>query len=706
MPAKQLATVAAVAVAITLVWLAPLVAHLSSAVLSGPSDITSTIRQFASGERLGHSPFTFSHDPLLGAPEGTTFSRAVQVANAIQPAFVWTLKQAIGWMAAFNLFLLLGFVLTALATFVLLHRLDLHPVAAAFGAYVFAFNPYAFEKAGLGQPGLMHNWVLVVLLIALLGIHERRTLRQGALIGLSAALCFYMHTYLGFVALLAIATVFAVELIDQRGARRLAIVAGAGVVALGVALTPPIVVALNDRDAARQVTSERAEVLRDFGAVPSTYLKPPGGSLVGAALSPQSRGERIEDADATMYFGYVTLLLAAGAAVLLVRRQPRLAARRRRFAGFAGVGLVVGGFLVALPDRVTLLGLDLPMPSSVIGNFTPGVRVYSRFGILVGLGLVVLAALALDVVARQRHGKIFAGAALALVAVELAVGPPIQTWATDEPPAYDRWLATQERGIVAIYPAPGEHIEEENHTRAETFFQTVHWQPLFFTESPRKSRGWAIRELSDNLDEPGVPQLLASQGVRYVVVADDVYRAIGEKPPYVPLPLLRRFDGARVFGVVAEPADVDAVLRANAGRVAAAMGIPAPTVEIPGEGFHAPERSPHDGRQWRWLIQDGLVEVDVPEADVEFELKAIAFSAHRNRLLRLRDDEGNVLAQLDIGTATLEFTLGPFRLPEGESELRLDVVPGSEPLGEADPRPASIFLSPVEIRPIADYSRR
>ncbi len=706
MPAKHLAAVAAAAVAITLLWLEPLVAHLSSAVLSGPSDVTSTIRQFESGERLGHSPFTFSHDPLLGAPEGTTFSRAVQVANAIQPAFVWTLKQGVGWIAAFNVFLLLGFILTALATFVLLHRLGVHPAAAAFGAYVFSFNPYAFEKAGLGQPGLLHNWVLVVLLIALLGLHERRTVRQGVLVGLTAALCFYMHTYLGFVALLAIAVVLAVDLIDRRGGRRLAIVAGAGVVALGVALTPAIAVTLDDRTAARQVTSERAEVLRDFGAVPSTYLKPPGGSLVGAALSSQSRDERIEDAGGTMYFGYVTLLLAVFGVVLLVRRQTRLAEGPRRFAGFAGVALVVVAFLVALPDRVTLLGLDLPMPSWLLGNFTPGIRVYSRFGILVGLGLVVLAALALDVVARRRHGKAFVAAALALVAVELAVGPPIQTWDTDEPPAYDRWLATQDRGIVAIYPPPGEHIEEENHTRGELFFQTVHWQPLFFTESPRKSRGWAIRELSGNLDEPGVPQLLASQGVRYVVVNDDVYRAIGDRPPNVPLPLLRRFDGARAFRVVAEPADVETVLHASAGRVAEAMGIPAPTVEIPGKGFQEPERSELDGRDWRWLIEGGVLEIDVPEASLQFELKGIAFSAHRNRLLILRDEDGSTLGKVDVGTATRDFTISPFRLPKGKSRLLLDVSPPPEQLGESDQRFASIFLSPVVIRPLADYSRR
>lgn len=697
MTRREALLAAATSLSVALFWLAPLALHPRSAVLGGPSDVTSTIRQYLSGERQGHSPFTFSHDPLLAAPGGTTFSWAVSVANAIQPLFVWSVKPVVGMVAAFNVFTLLAFVLTAFATYALLRRLSVHPLAAAFGAYVFAFSPYAFEKAFAGQPGLAHNWVLVVVVLALLGHERRHDARSAALVGAAIALSFYMHTYLGVLALLVAAVFLAVDLARSRAWRAAASGAAVAAGVLLAALAPSLAAYAADRTAAGQVGGHRQEALQEFGALPEMYLTPHQRTRLAGG----------DDAEPPLFVGYTTLLLASAALVLLLRRHASVASAQRRYAALGAAVLVPVAFVVALPAHVTVVGLDLPAPASVFGQLTTIVRVYSRFGVLVGLGLAVLAAFALDAVVRRRRGRAIAGAILALAVLELAVAPPpLDIWRVDRPPAYDTWLADQPRGIVAQYPSTGDTPEEFRHVRQELYFQTVHWQPLFFTESPRKGRGWAIRELADNLDEPGVPQLLASQKVRYVVVDDDVYRTIGERPPYVPLPLLRRFDGARVFNVVAEPADVEAVLHANAGRVAAAMGIPAPTVAIPGTGFHAPERAALDGRDWRWLIQDGVLEVDVPEANVQFELKGIAFSAHRNRLLGLRDEDGKTLAEADIGTATVDFALGPFRLPVGRSRLTLTVSPPPEPLGDADPRPASIFLSPVEIRPLADYSRR
>jgi hypothetical protein len=709
MPARHLWVAAAGSLAASLLWLAPLVAHPGSALLQAPSDASSTIRQYASAEHQGKSVFTISHDPLLAAPEGTTYSWAAQVANAIQPAFVLALETVVGYVAALNVFTLLAFALTGFLAYILLARVGLHPLAAAFGAYVVAFNPYAFEKAELGQPALVHNWVLIVLLLALLRLEQRRTLADAALAGLAAALCFYMHTYLGFVGLVAVLVFLGVDVIRRREWRRWARTTAVGAATLVLALLPAAVATMADRTAAGQLTSDRAEVLQDFGAPPSAYLAPPSGGLLAAATSPRSRTERVEAATGvTLYFGYVTLALALLGAVLLLRRHPVFDDPRRRALALGAGALTVVGFLVALPDRMTVLGVEFPGPSALLGQVTTGVRVYARFGILVIIGAAILAAFALDLLVRRRRGAALGAAAVALVAIELAVGPPIETWRTDEPPAYDAWLATQPAGIAAMYPAPGDKIEAEEHTRRETYFQTTHWHPLLFTESPRKTRGWAIRELVDHLDEPGVPELLAAQKVRYVIVNDAVYRTMGERPPHVPgtLRLLRRFDGARAFEVVAEKGDVEDVLRRNAARVAAAMGIAAPTVTIPGDGFHDAERSALDGRDWRWLIQSGALEVEVPEASVQFVLKGIAVSPFRNRTLSLEDEDGTVLGTADVGTATADIAIGPFRLPAGRSRLRLAVSPPPEQLGASDTRHASIFLSPVEIQPLADYSRR
>ena len=342
-------------------------------------------------------------------------------------------------------------------------------------------------------------------------------------------------------------------------------------------------------------------------------------------------------------------------------------------------------------------------PSALAGLFTNYLRVYGRFGILVGLGLALLAAFALDALVRRRRGLMLGAAALVLLVADLAYGAPIPIWNVSRTPAHDTFLAQQPHGIVAFYPPQAENAAGNLYVREELFWQTRHGQPLFFTESARKNRGWAIRELVDQLDKPNVPQLLAAEGVRYVVVNDAVYRAIGQDPPGVPQPLLARFGDTRVFEIVAEPGDLEAALHDQAARVASAMGIPVPSARLLDKGFQAPEQ--FDGREWRWLIQDGLVEVDVAEPNVQFELVGLAFSANRERTLSLLDQDGDALGETQVGTTKQELHIGPFRLPRGRSLLRLAVAPPPEQLGETDQRYASIFLSPVEIRPLADYSR-
>jgi hypothetical protein len=348
--------------------------------------------------------------------------------------------------------------------------------------------------------------------------------------------------------------------------------------------------------------------------------------------------------------------------------------------------------------------VELPTPSIIAGHFTNYLRVYGRFGVLVGLGLALLAAFALDALLRRRRGLLLGAAALVLLVADLAYGSPIPIWDVSRTPAHDRFLADRPRGIVAFYPPQAENAAGNLYVREELFWQTRHGQPLFFTESPRKNRGWAIRELVDRLDTPNVPQWLAAEGVRYVVVNDAVYRSKGEEPPGVPQPLLARFGDIRVFEIVAEPGDLETALHDQAAHVAAAMGIPVPSVQIAGSGFHAPE--PFDGRDWRWLIQDGLVDVDVSESNVQFELVGLAFSANRERRLALVDQDGRALGDTQVGLTKQELHIGPFSLPRGQSRLRLVTTPPPEQLGETDTRYGSVFLSPLEIRPLADFSRR
>src|SRR5262249_52106266 len=148
------------------------------------------------------NPLTFTHDALLGAPEGVARTPATVLANGgIQTAFVWWLRGGLGLVGAWNAYLFLGLVGTGLARFRLLDSLGCTVVASLFGGYVFAFSPYAMERVYAGHADLMQNWVFVLLLVALLRLRARQTLGSASLVGATLGVAFYLSSYQGLLGL-------------------------------------------------------------------------------------------------------------------------------------------------------------------------------------------------------------------------------------------------------------------------------------------------------------------------------------------------------------------------------------------------------------------------------------------------------------------------------------------------------------------------
>lgn len=704
--AGRTALAAVAAAGVTGLLMPSLWAHPDARSLRGPSDVTSAVRSYWSMEKRGLNPFTARRDPYLGAPEGTPTSTGVAVANAAQPLFVWTVKGATGLLGALNVFMLLGLVLTAALTFVLLDRLGVHPLGSAFGALAFAFNAYLIRKAVYGHAPLVHAWVFPALVLAFLRLRRLRTTGAAVAAGVVLAAAFYVHDYYGAIAWLLALVLVAVELARGRDRRTLALAGAAAATAVVLVLPGAAALAL-DRDALESTFGHRGEAAEEFGARPLAYLVPPRSNPVVGALVPDGAyGELGPDGgEPELYFGWLTIAFAAAGLVLLLRRHPAVAAGERRFAATAAAVLIPVAFLCSLPPRVAVLGVDVPTLTAAPSAVTTYLRVYGRFGILVGLGLAVLAALALDALVRRRHGVAAGAAALALLAVELAYDLPIPTWDVTKAPAHISFLAALPPGIVASYPAQGDTAVENDYARRELFWQTRHGQPLFFTESAIKNRSWAIRLLADQPGAEKVGLLLAGERVRYVVVNDAVYRAAGTRPPAVvetDFRLLGTPGGTRVYEVLAQPGDVDEILAAEAGRIAAALGLRPASTRVLG-GFHAPETG-SDGREYRWMTGRGTIEVDNPDGDRDLELEAVAFSDGTPRCLALVNQDGRTLGETTVGTMLAVARIRPFRLPEGRSRIQLVATPGPERLGEADTRLATVYLGPVLVQPYVDYS--
>jgi hypothetical protein len=255
---------------------------------------------------------------------------------------------------------------------------------------------------------------------------------------------------------------------------------------------------------------------------------------------------------------------------------------------------------------------------------------------------------------------------------------------------------------------------------AEFAFQPVSRQPLYtiFAAGTGGTREDGIRILTRRANTPHTPGILAAEGVRYVVLHDDVYRTQDEEPPKLRTPLLRRsyrrlatFGPVRVYELRAKPKDVDTELERNAEAIAQLQGLLPASLEFTDLGFHDPEEF-RPGELWRWMTQAGHLRLDNPNGvPARYVIRGLSFSDRVTRHVELTSESGEVLAEADVPTFMVPLELGPFALPHGESDVALRVTPPPGRLvdpgsttASKDDRLGSIYVSSLRIATLPDFS--
>ena len=677
----------------------------NSTVLFGFSDATGQLRDYWATAAVHKTPFTLTRDLMNGAPEGRPLAPAVQVANFFQPATVWVLKGSLGLVGAWNTFLFAGFLATAMAAFAFLKYLGCTFGAALFGGYVTSFNPWAIERSFAGHIAFLHNWVFLLLIVLLLATRKRRSVPSALSVGVGIAICFYMAAYDGLFGSFIVAVFGVVELFRLPADRRRTVLLTVSAYAFSVVLLLPVLVMYaRDQTVVQSQADHPVSQLNSYGAVPLAYVIPAARNPVFGFMH---RIHPTDFTEQTLFFGYTTMILAAVCVLLFWRRDPWLRAPSRRWTLIFFAWLVPAAFVMSLPRTYSIGPLTLPMPSWVITHFTTFWRVYARFGVIVGLALTVLAALALTALAnRDRRWHLLAPLALATIAcLEFLPGHVVAFNMTKSPP-YSQWLARHPGGIVANYP-PALDQDPGTQLSAQDFsYQRIDRHPrfAFFGSGTIDTYANAIRLLSRYVTDPLSPGILATEGVRYVVLHDDVYKAQHQVPPTPDkryFKLVARFPSTRIYTVSAPRVDLKQVVFSHNLEIAQVEGLRAPDLEY-GSGFNPPEN--YQGTMRRWLITDGQLKLNNGRGRVsQVTLTGLAFSNDSPHLLSLKDSTGRILAQATVPKSEVPLNLGPFKIPRGAFTLTLSASPPAVKLGGNDPRFASVFLSPLQLQPIPVY---
>lgn len=733
--------------------------------LGDGSDVPSGARLFWALDQQGGNPFTTARDFLLAAPEGVEVLRAANLANFLFTAPVWGLGQVIGFAEAFNAYAFFAFILSGTAAFILLDRLRFGVLAAAFGAYVFAFNPNHIDKA-FGHASLAATGILPLVVLALLAKRARPTVLRAVAVGLLLGVAFYLNSYLGLFAFV-LAAVFAVVefVLEQEGISRYEVARSYYFLALAflLGLVPLGASWYFDPSSVSSLAGARTEVLPGGSAAAQLYLLPgPRQPWLGGPMSEWLKTNL--SWESTMFFGYTTIALAAAGVVLaVVRNQRKTLARDAQFVVVFALVLTVIGVWASLPPKVrvgefpmlllyttlaiaavtlgesflrrrwsparvpmavglfsaalTMSILWILMPSAVrAGDFevaTPSYflreattlyRVFSRFGILVGLGLIILAAYALSSLPWHRYRAALPVAALVIVAFELYVGPPevvsvqdIKTPVTvreiarsassrpiimdiSEPPAYLNWLREQSPGNVVDYPNP--LAPDPRWAWKDVFYQQIHEHALWQGPGATNGSRSVLQEYAADLGQPHTPRVLAVANVKYVVVHRDRYKALR-----LPQPTAR----CGLEPVAAFPADDVAVYEVS----------PKPDrgFAVRDQGFYSVANRkvwPED-RGFRWMPEKSEVLVFSPRDDDVF-LTGSAFSLDRSRELDVFASSGEQVGAWEILVVETGFRFA-LRVRKGMNRFVFGAKPGAVRKG-GDARKRAVAVSSFTVSPI------
>jgi hypothetical protein len=395
----------------------------------------------------------FDANVLFPEPLTLAYSETIVMPGVVLAPLTWIGVNAI---LVQNLLLVIGYVVSGVAAFMLVRRLTRDDAAALVAGAVLAVYPYRIEQYAHVQMQLVF-WTPFILL-ALHRFVELPSRGRAAVLGaVTAAQC---YTNIGY-AIYSVVTILIVAtclVAVETGRKRWVLIrmgAVAGLIAAILAAPIGAVYAKASKIVGDRVLPE-VEV---YSAQPGDYLIAHPDNAMWGDDRQQGMAER------RLFPGYVSPALALTAFI------PPF--------GVATIGYAAAG--VAAADLS--LGPHGPGYVWFYEHLKPfrGVRVPARFGMLVGLSIAVLAGLGMSRVLGGRPPAVrwtAAVVAIGLVTAESRMRAIDFVELPDRAPAVYQWLKKQAPSVICEYPFA--NLEGRAGPQDETYmyYSTLHWQRM------------------------------------------------------------------------------------------------------------------------------------------------------------------------------------------------------------------------------------
>ncbi len=674
-------------IAVIMTW--PLAANFDTFVAGGGSagDTTGYIWDVWSNSTYGMDMWGGGIQQHVGLPFGRTIIGGANmlllfynVPGAILGTFLPTI-------AAFNVVVLAGMALTGASMYLLIRWMGLGVGPAAWAAMAFEIFPYEALRVA-AHPPLAWLMFAPLLLMACIYWLQAPTWRRAILVAAATLFAWLSNPYFGAMALVAVGVTLVVGIVvlaRSSGGRATAKRLTEAIAALVVIVVVPLAVIIAaTRSVADQIVTRQRIELEIYGAQLGDYVKPLPGQFLWSGIfggNPANWPFVSPGGERTAFLGWTVMIAAIIGLVLAWRMRDRIG-RRVRVAMILVIPLAIAMAIFSLASPYPIFGQSITMPSSLVFDYLPFLRVYARFGLFVMACALVMGAVGLALLMRGRtitwRASIMA-LAIILTAMELPISVPIGTGVPlsldgkqpQDVPTWN-WLASHDPGAVVMEtPAfPNEVLD-----RQFLYGQLVHGHPL----------------ANGGLNEPGTPTdfgreygnplfphsatAYATAGIKYVVINPWAWRQAGLNPPRSDMP-------PSGYALAATFPDGSGVWRVTAAPRAA--------IAFPAQGWWDPETI--NGVRWRYMKDTATYTTWAPRATQV----TITFSAQG---FRAGNTYGLVVASPDGSRESFPVT-GARRiilrttLPKGQSEFRLTAT-GTPPqrMSPTDLRVVTIRVS-------------
>ncbi|QIN78208.1 hypothetical protein GBA65_06435 [Rubrobacter marinus] len=445
------------------------------------------------------------------------------------PFFLLTGNALLG----FNVVMLLTYVLSGYATYLLVRRLlpgrPYAAQAALFAGALYAFCPY--KLAHVSQLNTMTtNWLPLILLFMHRYLEDGRRPRDLLLVAFFLSLNALSGLYYGaFAALMAVLFFVLWSLLNRETPKVRDLLYGVPVFGLAAALLAALLWPYLARSAQAGHAWDIANVAY-YSFEPAALLTSPPQSLL-LGWTPEAFGITAEEGkpayELMLYPGLAASLLAAYA---LLRRSVS-----RTEALYAALG--VAFFVLSWGPLTTLGGSVVSLPYRLLYEYVPGfgsLRVPARMWAIVMLCVAVLAALGLREILERLGGR-RAPAVLAAVsfvaALEFAPALPLDRYLDRGPPApepayaYLAGRAGEDAVVVEVpFASPADPFRE-----TPRMYRSTHgfWRLVNGFASYMPEEYWQRRSILNSFPDARSLDEMRRLGVDYVMVHPEEYAEDG-----------------------------------------------------------------------------------------------------------------------------------------------------------------------------------